>query len=151
MTPVAGQVRSTLKSTERSSLARRLTNKLSEIGELIALERFGSVQKVRQIEIRNVVSDHDVRVDLGYEIPPSLQHFPFIVVFQNLRSDDMSACVEGKDVPDERLAFSLPCDHVGDLDDGIDVRFWEDTLSTGTLDIETEDSKGCNIRSITFR
>jgi hypothetical protein len=68
-----------------------------------------------------------------------------------LRSDDMGAGIEGKDVPDERLAFSLPCDHVGDLDDGIDVRFREDTLSTGTLDIETEDSEGCDIRSITFR
>lgn len=63
----------------------------------------------------------------------------------------MGAGIEGEDVPDERLAFSLPSDHVGDLDDGVDVGFWKDTLSTGTLDIETEDPEGCNIRSITFR
>jgi hypothetical protein len=52
----------------------------------------------------------------------------------------MGTSVEGKDVPDEWFRFTLTRDHGCDLDDWIDLSFWENTLSTGTFDIETHDS-----------
>lgn len=71
-------------SKSRTSQRELRTNKLSEVRELVALERFGSVQEVRQIEVRDVVTDHDIRVYLCDEISPRLQHFPLVVVFEHL-------------------------------------------------------------------
>ena len=42
-------------------------------------------------------------------------------------------------------------DHVGDLDDGIDLCLWEDALAPGTLDIKTEYSQGCDFLPLVFR
>ena len=63
----------------------------------------------------------------------------------------MGTGIEGEDISDKRLAFSLPSNHIGDLDYGVDVGFREDTLSPSTFDVETENSEWCNVGAITFR
>ena len=46
---------------------------------------------------------------------------------------------------------TLAGDHVGDLDDGIDLCLWEDALAPGTLDIKAEYSQGCDLLPLVFR
>lgn len=127
------------------------TEKLSEVWELIALESFRSVQQIWQIEIGNVVTDDDVRIHLSNEISPCLQHLFFVVIFQDLRSDDMGAGIQCENVPDERLALSLSGDHVCDLDHRVDVGLWEDTFSSSALNIETKNSQWGNVCAFSFR
>ena len=42
-------------------------------------DRVGTVNEVRQVEVRYVVADDDVRVDFIDELRPSLQHFRLVV------------------------------------------------------------------------
>lgn len=62
----------------------------------------------------------------------------------------MGTSVESEYVPDKRFGFTLTCDHGGDLDDGIDLRFGENTFTTGTFDIETEDPERCDLEPVSF-
>jgi hypothetical protein len=50
---------------------------------------FGPVDEVRQIEIRNVVSNDNVWVDFFDKVSPGLQHLCFVVERENLGADDM--------------------------------------------------------------
>ena len=42
-------------------------------------DRVSTVDEVRQVEVRYVVADDDVRVDFIDELRPSLQHFRLVV------------------------------------------------------------------------
>ena len=80
----------------------------------------------------------------------------------------MRTCVQCEDVTNKRLGFAwslravsrsareisrrrtLSGHHVGDLDNRVDVGFRKDTFSASALDIEAKDSKGRNLRPISF-
>ncbi len=60
---------------------------------------------------------------------------------QNLAADDRCARVQGEDVADERLRFTVSGHHVCNLNDTILIRFWKDSFASGAFDIEAEDSQ----------
>eukprot|EP00162_Nutomonas_longa_P015433 comp22314_c0_seq1/m.53479 comp22314_c0_seq1/g.53479 ORF comp22314_c0_seq1/g.53479 comp22314_c0_seq1/m.53479 type:complete len:316 (+) comp22314_c0_seq1:2246-3193(+) len=57
-------------------------------------------------------------------------------------ADDGLACAPDKDIADEGLALALHLDDVCDLDHGILVCLWEESLATCALDIKAEDAEG---------
>ena len=123
----------------------------TEVGKLGRLERFGSIEQVWEVEVGNVVADDDIRVDLLNEFGPSLEHVDLLVERKHLTSDDVRAGVEREDVLDKGRRFALPCDHVGDLDDGVDGGFWEDALAPRTLDIEAQNPERGDLGPVAFR
>ena len=45
---------------------------------------------------------------------------------------------------------TLPSNHIRYLDNRVNICLRKHTLSTSTLDIETEDSQGCNLLPLSF-
>jgi len=45
---------------------------------------------------------------------------------------------------------TLTSDHIGNLDDRVDICLRENTFSSSTLDIETEDPQWCNLLPVSF-
>ena len=152
-------------SARRRAVERRPTVETTKEREVNELQMFRTFHEVRQIEAGDVIPDYHIRVDLLKELGPFQQQFRLILVRDDLGASDIGASVERENIPDERFRFacasrgSIPnCNngissaitlssyHVGNLDDRIFVGLWEDTLSTCTLDVETEYPERCDPR-----
>jgi len=96
-----------LDSSERErKREEKLTEQSTEVRELVDLQRFGSIEEVREIEVGGVVADDHVRIDLLDEVCPALEKLFLGFELENLRTDDVSARVEGEDVSDEGCRFA---------------------------------------------
>jgi hypothetical protein len=109
-----------------------------------------SVEEIGKVEIANVVANDDIRVHLFEEVSPGHEHLFFSVKLVYLGVDDQAASVEYEDIPNERLGLSVSRHHIGNLDDRILIRFWEDSLASGAFDIERQDSHRRHLSPLAF-
>src|SRR5690606_24052350 len=105
---------------------------------------FRAVEEVGEIKVGNVVANYDIWIHLLQEFRPLQQHRLFILKLKDLSVDDRGAVVECKDISHKWLLVSVPSHHGCDLNNGILVCLWEDTLSSSTLDIKRQYSQRRN-------
>lgn len=86
---------------------RGRTLETTKVWELRRLERLGSVDQVRQVELRDVVADNEIGVDLLDKVAPLDEQVSLVLEVDDVRSDNVRAGVECKDVSDE--GFGLAC------------------------------------------
>ena len=60
----------------------------------------------RQIEVRDVVPDDDIGIDLLDEVTPLQEKLSLVLEGDDLRANDMGARIESEDIADKRFAFA---------------------------------------------
>src|SRR5688500_14582365 len=102
----------------------------------------GSVEEIGKIKVGNVVARDNVGVGLDEELLPRCQHILLPVMADNMGRHDGARLVETKHISDKRLLFSVPGHDIGNLDNGVVVGLWKDTLAACALDIKGQYSQG---------
>ena len=59
-----------------------------------------------QIEVRDVVPDDDIGIDLLYEVTPFQEKLSLVLEGDDLRANDIRASVQREDIPDERFVLA---------------------------------------------
>jgi hypothetical protein len=72
-------------------VASRRTPQTTQVGKLVCLEGFCSIKKIRKIEVCDVITNDDIRVDFFHKVPPSLKHICFIVEGDDLGTNNVGA------------------------------------------------------------
>jgi hypothetical protein len=76
----------------------------SQEGEFVVeVARFGAVNEIWQVEVRDVVPDHDVWVDLLEEVFPGHEQGFLGSMFEDLGSYYLRTSVDCKNIPDKRF------------------------------------------------
>src|SRR5579862_533178 len=97
---------------------------------------FCSLQEIREVEIRNIISDNYIRIDFLKKIPPLHQHFFLSVELENLCVNNQTAGVKAEDISNEWLCLAIPGDDVSNLYYRVFVSLWEDSLAASTFNVK---------------
>lgn len=121
------------------------TSQATQVREPLRLEGLCTIQKIRPVEIVDVVTSDNVRIHFGKELAPRMKHVTLVGKRFDMSTGNVGAGVERENSANEGLGFALNLDDAGDLNHGIDFRLREDTFATGALDIETQHAKRCHL------
>jgi hypothetical protein len=82
------------------------TQNPSKVSKVWDLESLGAIDKVWQIKVHNIVPNDEVGVNLFDELLPLKEEVTLVLEFQDLRANNVCACVECKHIANERLGFT---------------------------------------------
>jgi hypothetical protein len=140
----------------------------AEIRKLFCLDCLGTVHEVRKIEAGDVIPDDDIRIDLGNELLPCLQHPGLVLEADDLWPYNVGYLLQAEHVSDKWRSFAftrcsiltshsrkhkhtLTGDHVRDLNDWVLLRLGEDSFSAGTFDVEAKNTKRRDLLPFSLR
>jgi hypothetical protein len=83
-----------------------LTVQSSKERKLPDLQSSRAVNKIRKIEIRDIVANYDIRIDLLDKFTPCIKHVGLTPVRNDLRANDAGARVQSEHISDKWFWFA---------------------------------------------
>lgn len=83
-----------------------LTRQTTKVRERSRFESLSAVDEVGKIELGDVVTDDEVRIDFLEEISPGDEEVGFLLELYHVRTNDVGAGIESEDVTDKWCALA---------------------------------------------
>lgn len=60
-------------------VVQKLTLEAAQVGEVLDFEVFGAIEEVWEIEVGDIVANHDVWIDFADKVAPSRKHLALLL------------------------------------------------------------------------
>lgn len=111
----------------------------------MALQVLCSIYQVWKVEVGNVIADDHIWINFFEKVPPAHKHLLLRIVLEDLRVYNETAGVQAKDISDKRFRVAIPRDNISNLNYGVHLRLWKDSLAACTFNVKGQNPEGSHL------